>query len=192
MMSSSPRVRFLRTGTLTRVPRKRLSATRTPLALHALRVSLPERGSVRMNSRGSVVPSGYAPTSRCLSLPPTHTIKWGGDQQGPWHPCPLPQGRLCHHRAWPVILRQLGPLPPTQRVPWGGAPKGQWHPRPLIQGRHHHRQARPVFHRRLDSPPLHPSFWEREQAWQSIGLPPSFSVGNGASGFVAGLTSRLC
>jgi len=45
-----------------------------------------------MNSRGSVVPSGYAPTSRCPSLPPTHTIEWGGDQPGRWHPRPLPQG----------------------------------------------------------------------------------------------------
>jgi hypothetical protein len=40
--------------------------------------------------------------------------------------------------------------------------------------------------------PLHHSQHEGEQAWQSIELPSSSSVGNGASGFVAGSTSRLC
>ena len=40
--------------------------------------------------------------------------------------------------------------------------------------------------------PLHHFQYKGEQAWQSIGLPPSFSVGNGKSGCVAGSTSRLC
>ncbi len=135
----------------------------------------------------------WVSTYLAMSVSPSHpNHRMGGRSAGSMAPSPATTGRQCHHQAWPVLLRQLGPLPPTQSVPWGGAPKGQWHPCPLIQGRQRHRQAWPVLHCWLGSPPLHPSFWEREQAWQSIGLPPSFSVGNGASGFVAGLTSRLC
>jgi len=82
-------------------------------------------------------------------------------------------------------LGSMAPSPANLRV---SRPSSSWHKllRLLVRQRQRLHNTR-----NLRLPPLRQLYQGGEQAWQSIELPPSSSVGSGASGSAAGSTSRL-
>ena len=100
-----------------------------------------------------------------MSTSPSHPHRHKGGRTGPMAPTPVSYLHRCqaHRRARRDLLLRL-----------------------LVRRRLHLHNKRSL--RLL---PLQQFHEGGEQAWQSIEPPPSFSVGSGASGFVAGSTSRL-
>ncbi len=74
------------------------------------------------------MPSGYVFTSRCPSLPPTHTIEWGGGSAGLMAPSPATTGAAM---PLPSLARPSPPVWSTPSHPkrtMGGSSEGSMAP----------------------------------------------------------------